>query len=71
MTHYYYSPYNDEKMKRYASALVRAKSNNSIITSHRLTDDLSLVGHLDRLYVLIHGGEGGGNSGGRNSHRKR
>ena len=58
MASYYYSPYNDSKMKAFAKALAQKKSAGSKIFSHKLTEDLGVVGHLDNLYVLIHGGQG-------------
>jgi acetylglutamate kinase len=45
-------------MKEFATALANKKSAGSRIYSHKLTETLGIVGHLDNLYVLIHGGSG-------------
>jgi len=56
MAKYYYAPYNDTEMQKYAEALVDAK--NGRMNTHRLVTTLENVGHFDRLYVILHGGDG-------------
>lgn len=58
MACYYYSPYNDSKMREFASALATKKNQVNKMTKHQLITDLSKVGHFDNLYLLIHGGSG-------------